>query len=240
MWCVANHRNVQDVRMQCHADELMCMIWCTMSHTFEHSRHQQVNCCMHHVLPNIGRPLLPCCWGYSLGLFHSWYVEICFFFGTTTFALVDFLWLPSHKSLASKMLLADETRSMIPLFTISCHFPVYVLLPGFAEGNIYRKEPDIYIYIYIEIYLYIILHVGSKIMVPFSPKGTSVKMCDPFPLSVYQTPWWNTWFTMRLLLIVGMGRSQQQDLQPFMVQPLRSWKGPDVCWVLPWPRDDFV
>ena len=69
MWCVPNHRNVQDVRMQCHADELMCMIWCTMSHTFEHSGHQQVNCCMHHVLTNIGRPLLPCCWGYSLGLF---------------------------------------------------------------------------------------------------------------------------------------------------------------------------
>ena len=40
-----------------------------MSHTFEHSGHQQVNCCMHHVLTNIGRPLLPCCWGYSLGLF---------------------------------------------------------------------------------------------------------------------------------------------------------------------------
>ena len=69
MWCVPNHRNVQDVRIQCHADELMCMIWCTMSHTFEHSGHQQVNCCMHHVLTNIGRPLLPCCWGYSLGLF---------------------------------------------------------------------------------------------------------------------------------------------------------------------------
>ena len=48
---------------------LMCMIWCAMSHTFEHSGHQQVNCCMHHVLTNIGRPLLPCCWGYSLGLF---------------------------------------------------------------------------------------------------------------------------------------------------------------------------
>ena len=48
---------------------IMCMIWCTMSHTFEHSGHQQVNCCMHHVLTNIGRPLLPCCWGYSLGLF---------------------------------------------------------------------------------------------------------------------------------------------------------------------------
>ena len=48
---------------------IMCMIWCTMSHTFEHSGHQQVNRCMHHVLTNIGRPLLPCCWGYSLGLF---------------------------------------------------------------------------------------------------------------------------------------------------------------------------
>ena len=43
-----------------------------MSHTFEHSGHQQVNCCMHHVLTNIGRPLLPCCWGYSLGLWYNY------------------------------------------------------------------------------------------------------------------------------------------------------------------------
>ena len=36
MWCAPDHRNVQDVRMQCHADELMCMKWCAMSHTFEY------------------------------------------------------------------------------------------------------------------------------------------------------------------------------------------------------------
>ena len=48
--CVPNHRNVQDVCIQCHADELMCMICCAMSHTFEYSGYQQLNHCMHHVL----------------------------------------------------------------------------------------------------------------------------------------------------------------------------------------------
>ena len=50
MRCVPLHRNVEDVHMQCHADELMCMIWCVLSMTFEYSRYQQVNCCMHRVL----------------------------------------------------------------------------------------------------------------------------------------------------------------------------------------------
>ena len=50
MWCAPNHKNVQDVRMQCDADELMCMIWCAMSHTSEHSGCPQVNRCMHHAL----------------------------------------------------------------------------------------------------------------------------------------------------------------------------------------------
>ena len=55
MWCVPIHRNVQDLRIQCHADELMCMKWCTMSHTFEHSGYPQVNRCMHHFLHEIYR-----------------------------------------------------------------------------------------------------------------------------------------------------------------------------------------
>ena len=76
MWCVPNHRNVQDVCIQCHVDELMCTIWCAMSHTFEHRGHQQVNRCMHHVLTNLGRPLLPCCWGCSFGLFFFWRCQL--------------------------------------------------------------------------------------------------------------------------------------------------------------------
>ena len=50
MWCVPIDRNAQDVPIQCHADELMCMIWCAMSFTFEPSGYPQVNLCMHHVL----------------------------------------------------------------------------------------------------------------------------------------------------------------------------------------------
>ena len=37
MWCDYVPSNVQDVRIQCRADELMCMVWCAMSRTFEHS-----------------------------------------------------------------------------------------------------------------------------------------------------------------------------------------------------------
>ena len=44
-------------------------IWCAMSHTLERSGYEQVHRCMHNVLTKIARPLLPCCWGYSLGLF---------------------------------------------------------------------------------------------------------------------------------------------------------------------------
>ena len=36
MWCVPMHRNVQDICMQCFADKVMRMMWCAMSHTFEH------------------------------------------------------------------------------------------------------------------------------------------------------------------------------------------------------------
>ena len=36
-WCDYVPRNVQDVRIQCRADELMCMVWCAMSRTFDHS-----------------------------------------------------------------------------------------------------------------------------------------------------------------------------------------------------------
>ena len=50
MWCMPLHRNVQDVRIQRHADELMCVIWGALSHTAQYSRDQQVNPCMHHVL----------------------------------------------------------------------------------------------------------------------------------------------------------------------------------------------
>ena len=40
-----------------------------MSHTFEHTGYQQVHGCMHNVFTTkTARPLLPCCWGYSLGL----------------------------------------------------------------------------------------------------------------------------------------------------------------------------
>ena len=53
MRCVPLHRNAEVVRMQCDADELMCMIWCVMSQTFEYSRYQQVHGCMHHVLTKI-------------------------------------------------------------------------------------------------------------------------------------------------------------------------------------------
>ena len=72
MWCVYMPTNVHDVRIKCHADELMCMIWCVMSHTFEHTGYQQLHGCMHNVLTTkTAWPLLPCCWGYSLGLFFS-------------------------------------------------------------------------------------------------------------------------------------------------------------------------
>ena len=57
MWCTPNHRNVEDVRILCHADELMCMIWCVISQTFEYSRYQQVHCCMRHVLTKIYKKL---------------------------------------------------------------------------------------------------------------------------------------------------------------------------------------
>ena len=75
--------NVYAVRIKCHADELMCMIWCAMSHTFEHTGYQQVHGCMHNALTTkTARPLLPCCWGYSLGLFfkrkhwfHFWIIS---------------------------------------------------------------------------------------------------------------------------------------------------------------------
>ena len=41
-----------------------------MSHTFEHTGYQQLHGCMHNVLTTkTAWPLLPCCWGYSLGLF---------------------------------------------------------------------------------------------------------------------------------------------------------------------------
>ena len=70
MWCVYMPTNVHDVRVKCHAVELMCMIWCAMSHTIEHTGYQQVHGCMRNVLTTkTARPLLPCCWGYSLGLF---------------------------------------------------------------------------------------------------------------------------------------------------------------------------
>jgi hypothetical protein len=49
MWRVGNHRSLQDVRIGCHADELMCMIRCPLSHTFGHSRYQQVNRFMNYV-----------------------------------------------------------------------------------------------------------------------------------------------------------------------------------------------
>ena len=45
-----NHRNAEEVRIHCHADELMCMIWSAMSHTFEYRRNKQVHRCTHHVL----------------------------------------------------------------------------------------------------------------------------------------------------------------------------------------------
>ena len=50
MWRVLNHKNVQKVLVQCHADEYMCMICCSMRHTLEYSGYQQVSCCIHHVL----------------------------------------------------------------------------------------------------------------------------------------------------------------------------------------------
>ena len=71
MWRTPDHRNVEDVRIQCHADELMCMIWCIMSQAFEYNRYSQVHCYMHHILIKIYKiawPLLPCCWGSCLGL----------------------------------------------------------------------------------------------------------------------------------------------------------------------------
>ena len=50
MRCAPNHRNAEEVRIHCHADELMCMIWSAMSHTFEYRRNKQVHRCTHHVL----------------------------------------------------------------------------------------------------------------------------------------------------------------------------------------------
>ena len=48
-----------------------------MSHTFEHTGYQQLHGCMHNVLTTkTAWPLLPCCWGYSLGLFKV--VSSCF------------------------------------------------------------------------------------------------------------------------------------------------------------------
>ena len=70
MWCVYMPTNVHDVRIKCHADELMCMIWCAVSHTFEHTGYQQLHGCVHNVLTTkTAWPLLPGCRGYSLGLF---------------------------------------------------------------------------------------------------------------------------------------------------------------------------
>ena len=47
MSCVPLHRNVQDIRIQRHADELVCTIWWAMSHTFEHSGYPQVSKSLH-------------------------------------------------------------------------------------------------------------------------------------------------------------------------------------------------
>ena len=47
VWIQVHLRNVQDVRIQCHADELVCTIWWAMSHTFEHSGYPQVSKSLH-------------------------------------------------------------------------------------------------------------------------------------------------------------------------------------------------
>ena len=47
VWIQVHLRNVQDVRIQCHADELVCTIWWAMSHTFEHSGYPQVSTSLH-------------------------------------------------------------------------------------------------------------------------------------------------------------------------------------------------
>ena len=38
MWCAPNHKNAEEVRIHCHADELMCMKWCAMSHNESYIR----------------------------------------------------------------------------------------------------------------------------------------------------------------------------------------------------------
>ena len=106
MWCVPIDRNAQDVPIQCHADELMCMIWCAMSFTFEHSGYPQVNRCMHHVLQwdwwttpvknAIKKPPTPCrAHEIMRMMYHDvmrWEPQQCF---TVHILLHDSIWLQS-------------------------------------------------------------------------------------------------------------------------------------------------
>ena len=106
MWCVPIDRNAQDVPIQCHADELMCMIWCAMSFTFEHSGCPQVNRCMHHVLQwdwwttpvknAIKKPPTPCrAHEIMRMMYHDvmrWEPQQCF---TVHILLHDSIWLQS-------------------------------------------------------------------------------------------------------------------------------------------------
>ena len=79
--CLPTHRNVHDVRIQCHADEVWCA-WYDAQWVI-HSNTADIHC-MHQVLTKTARPLLPCCWGYSLAFF-------CFI--TRAFCTIQVCWL---------------------------------------------------------------------------------------------------------------------------------------------------
>ena len=132
--------NVHDVRIKCHADELRCMIWCAMSHTFDPTGYQQVHGCMHNVFTTkTARPLLPCCWGYSLGLF---YLNIKLLFGSrhvlTINVPVVVLWLFQKENRRAR---ARQSFGKQPIFSTNAQEEQQQWeIAAKSDGNLRRRR----------------------------------------------------------------------------------------------------
>ena len=125
VWCLPTRRNVQDVHIQCHADELMCTICCAMSHLLNTADiHERTVACsmlcneingrhpwkmqskkhLHHVMR-----MRSCAWCDASGaraVFHSWHFASWFYLvinhGLTSVYIMSHAWDHAHQRMCSR------------------------------------------------------------------------------------------------------------------------------------------
>ena len=151
MWCMPLHRNVEDVRIQRHADELMCMIWGAMSHTVQYSRYQQVNPCMRHVLQwdqpttpakdAIKNPLTSCrahgimrmmCCVRARAVFHSWHLASWFYrvtkHGFKSVYIMLYVWDHAHQRMRGRTQDCTTLKKGLLYYSLFFHFAGFIIL----------------------------------------------------------------------------------------------------------------